>query len=428
MARRESGAASPAPRKRRHVADTPLAGIRVLDFTRALAGPHGTFILAALGATVIKVEEPGVGDRARSNPPFFGPDGPVLVRTKEEEISFDVINRARGKRSITLNLKHPEAIEIVKQLARESDVVIENFSAGVADRLGFGYESLRAVRPDLIYCAMSGFGADQAPGLKAMDAVIQGMSGSAMTTGTPEDGPIPVGWAIADVTTPLFAVIGILAALERRRRTGEGDFVDVSMLGSLTSLVATENWEAWRQLGVQTRNGRRLPRLAPFGQFACKDGYFSLGAGSNPPAFTLFRLMGRADLIEDERYASVGARMKRDAEIAEMIEQWAAQFTPDEVVAILNGAGIAAAPVRMPLDAVNGDIVSQRGETIPTVHPDLGELAGYRTAGVPIVFKNAGLDYSRPAPHLGEHTDAILADDLHLDPARIRALHDAGAL
>lgn len=406
----------------------PLAGITVLDFTRALSGPHATFILAGLGADVIKIEDPAGGDHARLNPPFYGDDGPAMVKTRDDQISMAILNRARGKRSMTLNLKAPGALEVYRDLLERADVVIENFSAGVADRLGIGYRASKAIKPDIVYCALSGFGADQNTTAKAMDTVIQGLSGSALTGGHPDEPPMPVGYPLADVTTPLFCVIGILAALQRRDRTGAGDFVDVSMLGSLTSLVATEDWEVWRRLGVPTRNGRRLPRLAPFGLFACKDGYFSLTASRDHFAHRVFELIGRPELIDDPEYRTTGARVAKDGEIAGMIEDWAAQYTVDEVTRILNDADVPAAAVREPLDAVNATSVAERGETIPVVHPRLGELEGMRTAGIPIVFDDAVIDYGRPAPGLGEHNDELYGDFLGYRTDRIAELRDRGVL
>jgi CoA:oxalate CoA-transferase len=408
---------------------TPLEGIRILDFTRALAGPHATFIMAALGAEVIKVEDPNGGDPARFNPPFYGSAGPSMRSTDTDHVSMSVMNRSRGKQGVTLNLKHPGALEVYRALVPKCDVVIENFSAGVADRLGIGYQATRAIREDIIFCAISGFGADQTPGLRAMDTVIQGMSGSTMSGGFPGGPPQMVGWALADTSTPLFAVIGILAALQKRERTGQGDFVDVAMLGSLTSLVATEDWEVWRRMAVETRNGNRLPRLAPFGMYKCKGGFFSVNAGSRDPvAHRLLVAIGRPELVEHPSYNTIAERAQHDEELARMIEDWAVERTVEEAVQQLLSMGVAAAPVLTPLEAVNQPIVVARNETIPVVHPDLGVIPGLRTAGVPVRFGQADLVYDKPAPHLGEHTDQVLMGLLGYSSEKVAQLRDTGVI
>jgi CoA:oxalate CoA-transferase len=206
-------AAEPAPG-----AQGPLAGLRVLDLTRALAGPYGTMLLAGLGAEVVKLEDPRGGDLARENSPYVGRDGVTTVRTHEDDISISHLTRARGKRGISLNLKHPAAPAVFADLVTVSDVVVENFTAGTADRLGVGYASARDRNPGIIYCSLSGFGATGDAGSKAMDVLIQALSGAMLTSGSPEDPPVRIGVPMADMLAPVFGVIGILAALEQRHR------------------------------------------------------------------------------------------------------------------------------------------------------------------------------------------------------------------
>src|SRR3984957_11577073 len=256
----------------------PLAGLRVIDMTRALAGPFCTLILAALGADVIKVEDPAGGDIARDNAPYLGPGGLSLTRTEPDAMSLAVLNRCRGKRSITLDLKRPGATQVFADLVRHADIVVENFSSGTADRLGVGYAVARAANPAVIYCSISGFGADTSSGVRAMDTIIQALSGVMLTSGAPGEPPVRVGVPMADVLTPVWAVVGILAALHRRTALGVGEHVDVSMLGTLTSLVATEDWAAMEQLGQVLRTGPTLPRLAPFGIYQCADGWAAIVA------------------------------------------------------------------------------------------------------------------------------------------------------
>ncbi|RYE00556.1 MAG: CoA transferase, partial [Sphingomonadales bacterium] len=232
----------------------PLEGLRVIDLTRALAGPYATLLLAGLGAEVIKVEDPKGGDLARENSPYVGRDGVVIERRHEDDISISHLTRARGKRGVALNLKNPKAREIFADLVRTADIVVENFTAGTADRLGVGYAAAREVNPRIIYASLSGFGADVHDG-KAMDIVIQALSGAMYTSGEHDHPPVRIGIPMADMLAPVFTVIGILSALEQRHRTGVGQHVDVSMLGALTSFVAIENWAAMRAVDMLANAG-----------------------------------------------------------------------------------------------------------------------------------------------------------------------------
>ena len=329
----------------------PLEGLRVIDLTRALAGPFCTLMLAGLGADVIKLEDPSGGDISRGNAPYVGPDGLTLAATGPEDISLSALNRLRGKRSVTLNLKHPEAAAVFGDLVRGSDVVVENFSGGTADRLGVGYATARAANPAIIYCAISGFGADADPGVRAMDTIVQALSGTMLTSGGPDDPPIRVGVPMGDVITPTWAVVGILAALARRHRTGAGSFVDVSMLGVLTSLVATEDWQALEDLGRPLRTGATLPRLAPFGVYRCADGWFAMVAPQDRLVRSLVEVMGRPELLDDPRFATRDARVRHDDELTAEIERWAGEHSAAEIAQRLGAAGVPVAPIRSPTEA-----------------------------------------------------------------------------
>ncbi|WP_249018682.1 CaiB/BaiF CoA-transferase family protein [Conexibacter sp. S30A1] len=406
----------------------PLEGVRVIDLTRALAGPFCTLILGGLGADVIKVEDPRGGDISRGNAPYIGPNGLTLAATSPEDISLAALTRLRGKRSVTLNLKHPEAKEVFADLVRNADVVVENFTSGTADRLGVGYEAASAANPQIVYCAISGFGADADPGVRAMDTIIQALSGTMLTSGGPEDPPIRVGVPIADVMTPVWAIVGILSALQHRQRTGVGEFVDVSMLGVVTSLVATEDWQALQDLGQPLRTGPTLPRLAPFGVYRCADGWFAMVAPQDRLVQGLVEVMGRPELLEDERFQTRDARVLHDAELTMEIESWAASLPAEEVAARLAAKGVPVAPIRTPIEAVSDPRVDARKETRPVQHPVLGDIPHLRTAGVPIRMRNAHVGFERLAPRLGEHTEEIFAGLLGYDEQRIQGLRDAGVI
>lgn len=409
-------------------AGAPLEGIRVIDLTRALAGPFCTLILGGLGADVIKVEDPKGGDISRGNAPYIGPSGLTLAASGPDDISLAVLTRLRGKRSVTLNLKHPEAREVFADMVRGADVVVENFTSGTADRLGVGYEAARAANPAIVYCAISGFGADGDPGVRAMDTIIQALSGAMLTSGGPDDPPIRVGMPLADVMTPIWGVVGILAALQRRQRTGEGEFVDVSMLGVLTSLVSTEDWQALQDLGQPLRTGPTLPRLAPFGVYRCADGWFAMVAPQDKLVESLVEVMGRPELLDDPRFATRDARVRHDAELTAEIEAWATALPASEVASLLAAKGVPVAPIRSPIEALDDPRVRAREETMPVQHPVLGDIPGLRTTGVPLQMRNSRVGFDRLAPGLGEHTDEILGGLLGYDTQRVERLRSEGVI
>ena len=406
----------------------PLAGLRVIDMTRALAGPYCTLVLAALGADVIKVEDPAGGDIARGNSPYLGSDGLSLEGTGPDAMSLAVLNRSRGKRSMTLNLKRPGAGQVFTDLVRHADIVVENFSSGTADRLGVGYAVARAANPAVIYCSISGFGANASSGVRAMDTIVQALSGVMFTSGVPGEPPVRVGVPMADVLTPVWALVGILAALHRRTARGVGEHVDVSMLGTLTSLVATEDWSAMEQLGQVLRTGPTLPRLAPFGIYQCADGWAAIVAPQDKLVTDLFIVMGRQDLLTDPRFAGRDARVRHEGELTQLIERWAGQLPTAEVVARLSAAGVPVAPVRTPQQAVADERVTGREETLPVEHPTLGQFPGLRTSGVPFRLAGAGVGFTRPAPRLGEHTAQVLTEVAGYTAEQLAALQQTGVV
>jgi len=406
----------------------PLEGIVVVDLTRALSGPRATWLLAGLGATVVKIEDPKVGDSARLNPPYVGANGLSLSRREESDMTLAILNRSPGKHSVTLDLKKSGALEVFFDLVRRADVVVENFTAGTADRLGVGYEAARGANERIVYCSISGFGQDSDTGVRAMDTIIQALSGLMMTNGGPGDPPIRVGIPIADNVAPLFGVIGILAALRRRDQTGRGQYVDVSMLGAMTSLVATEDWEAMEQLGQPIRTGPTLPRLVPFGLFSCRDGYVAIVAPQDKMAHDLFRAIGRPDVLDDPRFSTRDGRVRDPRTVEEVIEAWTGERTVEEVVAVLAAGRVQVAPVRTQAEALNDPRVVERGETRPVTHPDLGEVPGIRTSGVPIKFSDDTTGFAFPARRLGEDNDAVYGDLLGYSAERLAELRRSGVI
>ncbi len=243
----------------------PLHGKTVVDLTTALAGPYATLLLSGLGARVIKVENPvRGGDSSRNNSPYISAEGLSAQRTSPEDMSVSMMLRGRGKESMTLNLKHPESRAVLMDVIRDADILVENYSAGVTKRLGIDYASVRTVNERLVYTSISGFGAGSDSGdRKAMDTIVQALSGIMTTAGEPDDPPVRFGLPVGDLVAPLSAVIGTLGAVLHAERTGEGQHVDVSMLGALTSLVACEPFDALESVGFPLRTGAYVPGSRP---------------------------------------------------------------------------------------------------------------------------------------------------------------------
>jgi crotonobetainyl-CoA:carnitine CoA-transferase CaiB-like acyl-CoA transferase len=404
----------------------PLDGITVVDLTIALAGPYATQLLAALGATVIKVENPSGGDPSRNNAPYFGSGGLKLAREDADAMSLSMLERGRNKLGVTLDLKHEDGRAVFADLVRNADVLVENFSPGTTDRLGIGWEWAHELNERLVYTSISGFGADE-PG-KGMDTIFQALSGLMRMSGSAGDPPVRSGVPFGDLTGPLFAVIGTLGALLLRERTGLGQRVDVSLLGALTAVAATEPWGTMERAGIEMRTGNTVPRLAPFGIFATRDGHVALCAPTEAFARGVFAAMDRPELGEDERFATRDRRVRHARELHAEIEAWAAERGNDEVVAALETAGVPVAVVRGPDDAVHDERVVRRGETVPLEHPALGAVDELVGSGLPIRYSAARAGYERPAPRLGEHNELVYCGLLGYDAARLDELRASGVV
>ena len=409
----------------------PLEDLTVLDLTLALAGPFATLILAGLGARVIKIENPGVGDHARTNSPYMGPSGIHLRKEGPEDISLAVLNRMRNKLGVTLNLKKPEGREVFADLLKKADAVVDNFSYGTLDRLGLGYEFGRTINPRVVYCSINGYGPEDAGKTgsnKAMDTIIQALSGAMMISGNETDPPIRFGIPIADMVTPMFGIIGLLAALHQAKRTGVGQAVDVSMLGALTALVASEPHDALAKCGVPVRTGNSVPRLAPFGIYRAKDGYVSICAPNDPMAHALFNAMAQPALKNDARFEKRDTRVTHVDELDAIINQWMGTLTLSETMQLLNTHGVPSAPVRGPIEAVQDPRVLSRGDIVPLAHPKYGAVDQVYGMGMPVHFSDAYSGFDQPAPELGQHNDQVYGGLLGYSQEKLDALKAAGAI
>ncbi len=390
-----------------------LDGIRVLDFTRVMAGPYCTALLADLGADVVKVEPPG-GDDYRHVGPFK--DG--------ESALFLLVNR--GKRGIVLDLKTAQGVEIARALAAKADVVVENFRPGVAKRLGIDYDSLRAENPGLVYASISGFGQESPMGdLPAYDIVAQAMTGLMAMTGEPDGPPTMVGESMGDLAAAMFASWGILAALLARERTGEGRYLDVALFDSLFSLLPTPLCQVLYADRRPKRVGNRHQISAPFGVFRSGDGHVVIAVLTERQFAALAEVAGCPEVVDDPRFQSDEARERNEAALRARIEDWTTTLPTAEIVAALGRAGVPASPIWEIADAARSEQVAARGLVNEARHRSLGPLP---VVEQPVHFAGSARGEAAAAPTLGEHTDEILREILGLDPDRIRALREAGAV
>ena len=379
-----------------------LAGIRVLDLTNVLAGPFCAYQFALLGADVIKVEVPDSGDLARQ----LGAD--VDLNGRYMGASFLAQNG--GKRSLTLNLKSPAGREVLHRLVRSADALIENFRPGVMDRLGVGYEALKAINPRLVYCAISGFGQDgpmrHAP---AYDQIVQGLSGVMSITGSEESAPLRVGYPMADTIGGITAAFAVASALVRQQRTGEGEFIDVSMLDSA---IVTMGWVVSNYLiaGIEPRPmGNENFTAVPSGTFKTGDGLLNIAANKQEQFEALMDVIERPDLKADPRFAARERRKQNRAALTAEIEQALASKSALEWEGILSRIGVPSGRVLSVPDALAHPQIVHRAllhqfDEVPGVDRPIKLVrAGFKMAG-------GNPDIDAPPPVLGQHTDAILAE------------------
>ena len=393
----------------------PLTGITVVDLSRILAGPYCTMALADAGADVVKIEEPGRGDDTRGwGPPFV----------EGESTYFLSVNR--GKRSLTLNLKHEDGRRILRQLLDGADVLVENFRPGTLDRLGFSYDAVRARNPRLVYASISGYGPDGPWGGKpGYDAIAQGEGGLMSITGLPGGPPTRVGASVADVLAGMTAFQGILLALVRREKTGQGGHVDVSLLESLLAPLSYHA-SAYLLAGeVPSRLGNRHPSLAPYETFEAADGYVILGVGNDALWRAFCAAAGQAALFSGPSFETNALRVRHyDALRARLAPMMRARPVA-EWLALLEGAGVPCGRVRTVAEAIDSEQVEARGLLLEVAHPRLG--AG-RYLGSPIHLSDAGRGSRRPPPLLGEHTQEVLAERLGLTVEEVEALRRQGVV
>lgn len=375
----------------------PLDGFRVLDLTRFLSGPYCTMVLAELGADVVKIEQPGSGDDSRRMAP----------KVNGESYPFAMPNRS--KRSVSIDLKTDRGRELFTDLARDADLVIENFRPGVVKRLRIDYPTLKAVKPDLIYCSISGFGqTGPYQGRPGFDIMAQGIVGLLRMTGAPGGPPAKVGIAVNDLAAGATAIYSILAAHLQRQRTGEGQFIDISLVDAA---LAWTVWESGAYFGdgeIPVASGTRHRRSTPYQAYRTADGYVTIGAGNDRLWDRLVTdVLDRPQWLTDPRFADLTDRMANIDELEREIEAITSTRSTDEWIETLDKAGVPGGPVLTYDQTLTDPHVLARDMVVELEHPLIGPM---RTIGPGAKFGNLDFAVRGPAPWLGQHTAEVLAE------------------
>jgi crotonobetainyl-CoA:carnitine CoA-transferase CaiB-like acyl-CoA transferase len=392
----------------------PLAGIRVLDLTRVLAGPFCSMMLGDMGAEVIKVEEPGKGDDTRSWPPFSG----------GEATYFMSVNR--NKKSLTLNLKAPEGQEILRSLIKKGDVLLENFRPGTMDKLGFGYAALAELNPRLVYCSISGFG-ESGPeaGRAGYDLVVQAESGLMDITGFPDGPPVKSGTSIADLVAGMSAAHGVVLALLARAKTRRGQKVEISMLDAMAALLTYQAGIYFATGQRPFRRGNAHPSIAPYEVFTAADGYVTLGVANNSLWQRCCSALERTELATDSQYDTEAKRVENRTTLIPLLNQILSARTADEWLKRFEAAGVPAGRIKSVPEVCESEHLKARGMIATMPHPTAGQV---RVMGMPVRLGATPGALVLPPPRLGEHTDEILRRVARVPARQIARLRANGVV
>ena len=386
----------------------PLDGIKILDLTRVLAGPYCTMVLKNLGAEVIKIERPGIGDDSRG----FGP------YVNGESAYFVSINR--GKKSIAVDLKSAEGKQVFFDLIKQVDVVTENFKPGTMEKLGLGYEKIKTVNPRIIYAAMSGFGhSGPYSSRPAYDMIVQAMGGIMSITGQPGGAPTRVGTSVGDITAGLFGAVGILAAIHKRKETGLGQKVDVAMLDGQVAILenATARYAATGEIPGPL--GSRHPSITPFEAFKTKDSWLILAVGNDKLWKAFCKATNKEEWLDDHDFATNDKRNLSHNRLKPMLDDLMSEKTTSEWMDLLTAAHVPASPINTMADLFADPQVAARNMLVEVNQPGLGQM---KVAGNPIKLSTVDAEDeipANPAPSIGQHTEEILKTYLGFDNKRI---------
>ena len=375
----------------------PLDGVVVLDFTRVYSGPYCTLMMADLGATVLKVERKGMGDDSREFLPLRDDGG--------ESGYYMYLNR--NKKSIELDLKNPKSLEVIYALCKNVDICIENYSPGVAARLGIDYDTLKKYKPDIIYGSISGFGQTGPYKSKAAyDVVAQAMGGNMNITGFKDGPPVKLGASIADASAGIHMAYALISALYHKEKTGEGQFVDVGMMDTVFSTL--ENFVVMQTYAgiTPTRNGNSNLGAAPFNVFVSKDGYVAIATANNSLFEKFCKVINRTDLMADERFRDNKGRKTNEEAINKIVGEWTGTLTTAEICEILDKAQVPVGPILGIDQLVEDPHLREREMLVGIDHPTEGRI---EFPGNPIKYSKTKIDVFEPAPLLGQDTEEILA-------------------
>jgi crotonobetainyl-CoA:carnitine CoA-transferase CaiB-like acyl-CoA transferase len=392
----------------------PLDGVKVLDLTRALAGPYCTMVLGDLGAEVVKVEQPGSGDETRGwGPPFIA----------DQSAYFISINR--NKKSLTLDLKHPAGREVLSRLVSWADVLVENFRPGTMARLGMGYEQARTINPRLVYCAVSGFGQDGPRASQpAYDQIVQGMSGAMSLTGPTEGPPTKFGIAISDIGAGMWAAMAVGMAIFHRERTGQGQLVDTSMIGGLVALLTFQAGRYFSTGQPPGLLGNQHPTIAPYETFKTADGWLNVACGNEGHWRRFCEALGLDDLLHDNRFKSNRERLANRPALNARLDPFMASIETADAVAKLEAAEVPAGPIYDLAQVFDDPQAQHLNLRLPLRHPTAGEVS---VTGFPWQFSQSPAEIRYPPPLLGQHNDEVLGT-LGYGLADVTRLKDSGAI
>jgi len=406
-----------------------LEGVRVLDLTQFFSGPQATLYLAGMGAEVIRIDSPASANTASNAPPYAGAHGVSFERRSKEDIGVNFLKRGRGKKAICLDLKRAEGVELFMRLVEQADVVIENFSVGVTARLGVGYDAVDARNPRIVYCALTGYGSTGPDaGIKAYDVTVQAAAGLMSVTGLPGQPPMKAGTALSDAIAGTFAMSGVIAALYDREKTGVGQFVDVSMVDCLFSLLFDDPIDWYEQLGTPVRQGNRILRFSPVNTYQALDGWVVLGAATSDQWSALLQVMGCSELLDDPDWSRVEWRIANNAQVDARVQAWVEVVSVADAVTAVREAGAIAAAIHGPKELARWKHLRERGMYEPLEHPTLGKLDGVGAPGFPLKFSNAETGYRTPAVLARTHNHEVLGDLLGLDEEELARLVAAGII
>ena len=392
----------------------PLAGVRVLDLSRVLAGPFCSMMLGDMGAEIIKVEEPGKGDDTRTWPPSVGGEATYFLSVN------------RNKKSLTLNLKAPEGQRILGRLIARSDVLLENFRPGTMERLGFGYEMLKRTHPRLVYCSISGFG-ESGPeaGRPGYDLIVQGESGLMDLTGFPDGPPVKVGTSIADLVAGMAAAHGVVLALYARQKTGKGQKVEVAMLDVMASLLTYQAGIYFATGQRPTRRGNQHPSIVPYAVFKAADAYLTVGVANNSLWERFCQALGRPELATDPRFETEAQRVANREALIPLLNEILGEQPVAEWLERLDKVGVPAGRIKTVAEVCESPHLKERGMIVSLPHPKAGTVTVF---GVPIRLWATPGAVVEPPPLLGQHTEEILVRLLRMSRAQVARLRAAGVV